>query len=292
MFRQEQEDSQQKDYPFIQISDIHFFSEQADLHLLLRFLHHIKSCETFVINGDLAEMWQEPDNFPKDRLHLILNCMAEVNRLADQGTIVLYMMGNHDSALRAVYNNSASPIKDKNITPQITLHNPLSDDAVPRRYFKNIHIADSASYTTPKNEKILICHGDQFDGHYTDIQIKNPAFSVPYTICASLPRDDDLLKEFHKAIKQAATENGFDGISYGHTHIPEIHRPGGILCLNAGDWIKSYTALTHDKEGNWHLLDADKMELPALNDTLKDGERFRTLRQRASFYPKGKTPEA
>lgn len=225
------------------ISDCHLGNDYSSSKEVLELLKNVE-CEFLFIVGDFIDGWSLKRNFNwKDENNTILQ---KILRLSRKGTQVFYVWGNHDDFLEK-YDN-------------IDLGN-------------NIHILRETSHVTLKNEKILIIHGDQFDGFISKNKWLQKIGSVLYDYSLYINRFFRIFKfSFSKFLKNKAKEavkyisnyeitvanycekNEYDSVICGHIHKPEIKKINNVTYYNCGDWIEHNTYIIEDIEGNIKLL--------------------------------------
>ena len=148
------------------------------------------------------------------------------------------------------------------------------------RLFGGIEIINEAVHETADGRRLLVLHGDRFDGviacakwlaHLGDwaygvaLAINDRLFAIrkrmglPYWSLSAWLKHKvknavEYISRFEDAVAQEAARRGVDGVVCGHIHHAEIRRIGPILYLNDGDWVESCTALVEDARGNMEIL--------------------------------------
>ena len=115
------------------ISDIHLGTPGCNADLLLDFLKSIQP-ETLYLVGDIIDGWKLKRGWYWPPRHN--DVVRRVLKMAAKGTRVIYIPGNHDEMLR-----------------------PYAGLA-----FGGVEIALEAVHTTADGRRLLVCHGDEFDG--------------------------------------------------------------------------------------------------------------------------------
>ena len=147
--------------------------------------------------------------------------------------------------------------------------------------FGGIKIRDELIHTTANGKRMLVLHGDRFDGViacakwlayvgdslYTMIlkfnQVFNawraraglPYWSLSQYLKLKVKNAVSYITSFEDALAAEARKQGLDGVICGHIHKPEIRDIDGILYCNDGDWVESLSALVEDKLGELRLVD-------------------------------------
>jgi UDP-2,3-diacylglucosamine pyrophosphatase LpxH len=232
------------------ISDTHLGTHGCHAKELLNYLYSIQP-DTLVLNGDFIDIWQFRKRFfPKEHMQVI----HRILKMAEDGTKVYYITGNHDDSLRQYADFSTGNIFLRN---QLTIH---------------LH-----------HKKYWFFHGDVFDlsVQYSPFVAKLGGRSYDYLIRMNRLINEiraqmglskmSLAKRIKDSVKQAvkvvgdfeqkaielAIEKSYDYVVCGHIHRPQIRRVQGengaeITYLNSGDWIENLTALEYQK-GQWEL---------------------------------------
>ena len=238
-----------KHHRTIFISDIHLGTRFCKADVLVDFLKN-NSCDTLYLVGDIIDGWQLRHRWYWTDAHSAV--VGEILHKADTGTHVVLVPGNHDEFLRDYCGRALS----------------------------GIGIVNETIHETADGKRLLVLHGDQFDGvvayakwlvhlgdhAYTLALILNNwlatfrrALGFPYwSLSAFLKRQAKsavaFVASFEEAVARQASERGVDGVVCGHIHQAEIRMIGDVLYLNDGDWVESCSALVEDARGNLEIL--------------------------------------
>lgn len=238
------------------ISDVHLGFLGCKAKELNKYLKSIQP-EILIINGDFIDMWQfRTYYFPtahKKVLQRVLKMMTE-------GTMVYYLTGNHDEALRK-YSG-------------IEMGNFILED-------KLVLELDGKSH--------WFFHGDIFDVTMKGSRWLAKLGTTGYELLILINKLFNFFLEFlgkekisfSKKIKEAtkkgvkkmgdyelipaeiAIENGYDFVVNGHIHIPVIKEiqteNGKTTYMNSGDWVETLSALEYEN-GKWKLVYFKDME--------------------------------
>jgi UDP-2,3-diacylglucosamine pyrophosphatase LpxH len=233
----------------IWISDIHLGTRGCKADLLLDFLKH-NECELLYLVGDIIDGWRLSRAWYWHPSHNAV--IDEVLRKAAAGTRVIYVPGNHDEVLR---------------------------DYVGHR-LAGVEITYEAIHETADGRKLLVMHGDHFDGVVTyarwlavagdrayalalrlnDVlarvrrQFGMPYWSLSQWLKMRVKNAVEYISRFEDAVSREAERRGVDGVVCGHIHKAEMRRVGRILYCNDGDWVESCTALSEDRNGNLAIV--------------------------------------
>ncbi|MGI4880971.1 MAG: UDP-2,3-diacylglucosamine diphosphatase [Janthinobacterium lividum] len=232
------------------ISDTHLGTAGCNAELLLDFLKAIQP-ETLYLVGDIIDGWRLKRSWYWPPRHN--DIVRRILKLANRGTRVVYVPGNHDEMLRD--------------------YTGLS--------FGGVEIAAETIHTTADGRRLLVLHGDEFDGvvlyakwlaflgdhAYSALLRLNVVFNVvrrrlglPYwSLSAHMKKKVKnavaFISRFEEAVAHAAIERGTDGVVCGHIHTAEIRTFGGVTYYNDGDWVESCTALVEHRDGRMEILD-------------------------------------
>jgi UDP-2,3-diacylglucosamine pyrophosphatase LpxH len=236
-------------YRTIWISDIHLGTRGCKAELLHDFLMR-HDCDFLYLVGDIVDGWRLKKSWYWPESH-----NAVIQRLlwkARHGTKVCYIPGNHDEVAR---------------------------DYVGLR-FGGIKVLQEAIHETADGKKMLLIHGDEFDGvvkyarwlaflgdaaynlaltvnHWFNVARRR--FGYPYwSLSAYLKRKVknavEYISSFETAVAEEARRRQLDGVICGHIHNAEIRMIGDVLYCNDGDWVESCTAMVEHHDGRLEIL--------------------------------------
>jgi UDP-2,3-diacylglucosamine pyrophosphatase LpxH len=231
------------------ISDTHLGTRGCKATQLADFLTH-NACDTLYLVGDIVDGWRLKCRWYWPESHN--RVIAEILHKIDAGTRVVYVPGNHDEALRRFCGRS----------------------------FAGIECIREAAHETADGLRLLVLHGDQFDGvlacakwlaHLGDqaytIALKLnevvsatrrvlglPYWSLSAYLKAKVKNAVLYISNFQETVAREARMRGFDGAVCGHIHHAAIERIGGVLYLNDGDWVESCSAVVEDFSGQLSIL--------------------------------------
>lgn len=233
----------------IWISDVHLGTPGCQAQRLLEFLHATESGTLYLV-GDIIDGWQLRRRWFWHQSHN--NVVQAVLKKARNGTDVIFVPGNHDEAIRQFIGLD----------------------------FGGIKVRDELVHTTAQGKRLLVLHGDRFDGviacatwlaHvgdnlYTLIlkfnQVSNawraraglPYWSLSQYLKAKVKNAVNYVTSFEEALAAEARKKGLDGVICGHIHKPEIRAIDGITYCNDGDWVESLSALVEEADGTLRLV--------------------------------------
>lgn len=236
-------------YRAIFISDVHLGTRGCKAQYLLDFLKHNEADYVYLV-GDIIDCWRLSKGWFWPQSHN--DVVQKLLRKARKGTQVIYVPGNHDEPLRD-YDDHA---------------------------FGDVQVMNEAVHVTADGRRLLIIHGDAFDGimryapwlarlgdsAYTLALALNQWFNrarhvmgYPYwSLSAYLKsRVKDAVKfigDFEHTVAAEAKRRGFDGVVCGHIHQAALKEIEGITYANDGDWVESCTALVEHRDGRLEII--------------------------------------
>lgn len=231
------------------LSDVHLGFRGCNADLLLEFLQATE-CDVLYLVGDIVDLWQlgRRPFWPQRHNDVVRTILGK----AKYGTRVVYVLGNHDAALKPYIGHA----------------------------FGNISLVERTIHTRLGGGRLLVLHGDQFDAMvassrwlgvlgshaYSFLLAANTVLNAcrrwwgfPYWSLAGFLKYKvknavQYIGRFETAVVAEAERAGVEGVVCGHIHRPEISRIGGITYHNCGDWVESCTALVEHRDGRIELL--------------------------------------
>ena len=236
-------------YRSVFISDLHLGTPGCKAECLLDFLHHVES-EYLYLVGDIVDGWRLRKRWfwPEHHDQILHTLLARASR----GTRVVYLPGNHDEALRKLIGCTLGGVR----------------------------ILHDAIHKTADGRRLLVIHGDVFDGVCTDVKWLARLGSLAYETTLAINNGFNLVRRwlglgywplsaFLKAQVKAAVNfveryehslaaearrREVSGVVCGHVHKPEIRTIEGVQYYNDGDWVESCSALVEHWDGRLELL--------------------------------------
>lgn len=236
-------------YRAIWISDIHLGTRGCKAEFLLDFLRHTESDYLYLV-GDIIDGWRLRRSWYWAQSHN--DVIQKILRKARKGTKIVYVPGNHDEWLRDY--------------TQIQMGGVL--------------LLDEVVHVTADGRKLLVVHGDAFDGvvryarwlallgdwAYAAVLRLNHSYNLmrrrfgyPYwSLSAYLKKRVknavEFVSNFADSIVEEAQKRGVDGIVCGHIHQADMKDIRGVLYCNDGDWVESCTALVEHFDGRLEII--------------------------------------
>lgn len=231
------------------VSDVHLGTRDCRAAYLLDFLKRL-DCDRLVLVGDVFDLWAMRRRVVWTREQSAI--LEHVFALAENGTEVIYIPGNHDEHMRSLIGSE----------------------------IRGVRILRNMEHETADGRRFLVSHGDEFDDevrhsrfqhHIGDLsyqfllqisywvdrlrrRMQRPYWSLSTWAKTRVGRVRDYIGRFEAAATRAAREGGYDGYIGGHIHKAAISPRDGILYCNTGDWVEHCTALIEDHGGYLHLV--------------------------------------
>lgn len=254
----------------IWIPDVHLGTPQRHAERLLELLQLTES-ESLYLVGDIvdrSELKRHRYWDPRDTA-----VVRAIVKKASQGTRVVFVPRNHGAPFRKF----------------IGIH------------LQGIQIQDELVHVTAQGKRMLVLHGDRFEGAANSASwLRCCGSTFGPTVRGMLEAvnkwrehiglrdwsmsglqdikrvDAGYLPSFELALTSEAKQMGFDGVICSHVHKPEIRDISGILYCNDGDWVEHQSAMVEDLSGalrliTWHdiILQSDRA---ALCEDLEEAE--------------------
>ncbi|MDE3114821.1 MAG: UDP-2,3-diacylglucosamine diphosphatase [Pseudomonadota bacterium] len=257
----------QKRHRSIFISDIHLGTRGSKAGMLADFLSR-NACETLFLVGDIVDGWRLKQRWYWPESHS--RVVQEILHKIDAGTRAIYVPGNHDEALRSYCGRTVA----------------------------GVEIAKDVIHITADGRKLLVTHGDQFDGviayarwlallgdwaYMAALRLNEifnaarrllglPYWSLSAYLKLKVKNAVEFICRFEDAAAREVHAKGLDGVVCGHIHHAAIKQIGAITYHNDGDWVESCTALVEDARGTMEILAWASSHSDARNPAFAAGE--------------------
>lgn len=230
------------------ISDTHLGTYSSHAEYLLSYLKSIE-CSTLILNGDIIDMWNF-SKFKNTHVHVIRHIL----KMAERGTKVYYITGNHDDALRKYSGtNMGSMILEDKLILDLDgektwiFHGDVFDHSV-KGWAKILARLGGRGYDILIWNNRLINQALKF--------FKKEPVSFSKKVKASVKNAVKWISDFELTAAEMAANHGFSTVICGHIHMPQSRiiqtKKGPIKYLNSGDWVENCTALEY-KNGAWSI---------------------------------------
>lgn len=235
------------------ISDVHLGSSKSSADKLLSVFKKY-DFENLIIVGDFIDLTSLKRKFfwSQDQSTVL----QKVLKFSRKGKKVIYILGNHDYYIREALEHQKDIIN-----------------------FGNIEICDEHTYVTQKGERILICHGDQFDGfvrlhpflyflgdkaYEFSFQINKiynfirKLFGLNYWSLSSYLKNKvksaiSFINDFKRLAYEKIDSEDVDAIMIGHIHTPAIEKINNKMYYNTGDFCETCSYLIENLDGKIEL---------------------------------------
>lgn len=232
------------------ISDIHLGTPQCKAEMLLEFLKKYQNIQSLYLVGDIIDVWALSNKVHWPATHNTV--IQKILRMSRHGVHVTYVLGNHDEAIR---------------------------DMLPLK-IGDINILNEAVYYDFSNRKILVVHGDEFDGVIKKYKLLYFLGDAAYSITLSLNSILNRVRKFFgfeywslsaflkRQVKEAlqhinnyenlvvgkAEKNVANIVICGHIHTPNIKQLKDVVYVNDGDWCESCTGAVLYDNGDIEIV--------------------------------------
>ena len=248
---------QRKDLQVCVISDLHLGTFGCHANEIVRYLKGINP-KILVLNGDIIDIWQfRKKYFPPAHMQVI----REILKLMESGTMVYYITGNHDEALRKYSGTRLG---------NLLLDDKLVLDLDGKKTW--IFHGDVFDSTTKGSAKVIAKLGGQgYDfliwmNHWLNKLLTffgRDKMRFSKKIKNSVKKAVSWIADFEQTAAELAIEKGFDYVICGHIHQPQqrtiTNEKGSVIYLNSGDWIENLTSLEYDK-GEWNIYQFETLK--------------------------------
>lgn len=236
-------------YRTIWISDVHLGTRACCAAQLLDFLRHHDS-ESLYLVGDMIDGWQLKRSWYWTQRQN--DVVQKILRKVRKGTRVVCIPGNHDEFAR---------------------------DFVGMQ-FGGIHVVREAIHETADGRRLLILHGDEFDGvvhharwvaylgsygydavltlsHWIN-RMRQRTRLGQWSLAGYLKRRVknimQFISDYETALLREARKRGVDGVLCGHIHKPDLRNVRGMVYGNTGDWVENCSALVENLDGRLEVV--------------------------------------
>ena len=239
-------------YRTIFISDVHLGTKDCKAEALNNFLKN-NTCEMLYLVGDIIDAWKIKQNkwrWKQSHTNVVRRILGHAKR----NTRVIYVLGNHDEFLR--------PFLQYNLNfGMVELHNQIEHIGIDGKHYLVVHgdlfdgitrLAPWLSFLGDKAYDFILSVNSKFNWilHRAGIGY----FSLSRFLKHRVKKAVDFMFQFEKNLAGYCKKRGFDGVICGHIHHAEIKEIDGVVYMNDGDWVESYTALVEHHNGTWEIV--------------------------------------
>jgi UDP-2,3-diacylglucosamine pyrophosphatase LpxH len=231
------------------LSDIHLGYKRARARELSDFLQTVDA-EQIVLVGDIIDALSMGQQFFWSPEHT--NVARALLAKRRSGARLVYIPGNHDASLSMFA---------EVLNGQVEIHREW------------VH-------RTAQGKRLLVVHGDRFDGemtcspwltyvgdalYYVVVGLNHAVnnmrrrFGKPYwgfveRLKLGIGPSIRYIERFEQVATDHARAEGYDGIVCGHIHRANLRQVDGTIYCNTGDWVESCSALIETQDGELQLL--------------------------------------
>jgi len=242
------------------LSDLHLGYRHARVRELNEFLSRIEA-QLIVLVGDIVDALSLARRayWSAEHTQVVRTLLARQRA----GARLIYIPGNHDASLAMLA---------QMLQGQFEVHREW------------VH-------RTARGERLLVLHGDQFDGHVRcarwlqrlgdashglTVGVSNfvnnvrracgrPYWALTEPVKLRLGVAARYIAQFESLAAAHARAQGYDGVVCGHIHRANLTAIDGVVYANTGDWVESCSALTENEAGELSLLRWAQLQDPALH---------------------------
>ncbi len=248
---------QKRKLDVVVLSDVHLGTYGSRAAELVAYLDSIDP-EILVLNGDIVDIWQFSKRyFPPAHMQVL----KKITSMLSRGTVVHYIIGNHDEVLRKF---NGFQLGNFHLSNKLTLNLESG-----RAWIFHGDVFD----VTMKHSKWLAKLGGKgYDMlilintmvNWISEKMGRGRISLSKKVKDSVKGVVSYVNNFEDTAAEIAIENGFDYVICGHIHQPKMkkvtNKKGSTTYMNSGDWVENQTALEYN-EGNWQLFEFAKSGL-------------------------------
>lgn len=233
------------------LSDLHLGARACRPDLILGFLER-NTADTIYLVGDILDIWH-----PLTAWSAVHDRVVEkISAHAHAGGRLIYLVGNHDTAMRDAAYADLLPVEIRTETTHVA--------ADGRRYLVVHGDVCDLRFLRPH---IFTRIGSRIDGvlRAADGWLRalrrrlDPEDRSPIEMLLSWLNAAIYAGQAHeRRLVALAKQSGHNGVICGHFHIAALHDDHGLTYANCGDWVDSFTALGEAQDGRLTILDGRK----------------------------------
>jgi len=253
------------------LSDFHLGTHGCRATELRAYLQTIEPAR-LILNGDIFDAWYfKKKYFPSSHWEVI----EKILQMANSGTMVYYLAGNHDGILHRFQSIDLGNIR---LRSQLELR--IKDKTY---WFFHGDAFDVSVLISPLLAKL---GGRGYDWLIRVNAIVNrwrlslgySKISFAHRVKRSVKKAVKFIADFEKQAIEAGMKKGVDAVICGHIHQPCIKtikkENREILYMNSGDWVENLSALEY-RDGRWRIFrfgDTDQTHLDEFLSHLEDDQ--------------------
>lgn len=232
-------------YRTVILSDLHLGSKASRSKDIIDFLETIE-CDNLILNGDIVDGWALSRGSKWKDSHT--KVVRKILKIAEKGTDVIWIRGNHDDFLDTYMNISLG---------NVTVQKDLIYKGKDKRLYYIFH-GDVLDVFSSKFKFIAKIGSIGYDfalwlnrvyNKYREWR-KLPYYSISNDIKQGVKAAVDFVNDFEKNAVLLAKQKNCDVAVCGHIHKSELSEK----YMNSGDWCENCTALVEDYDGVWTII--------------------------------------
>ena len=222
------------------VSDFHLGTYGCRSAELLDYLHSIEPSR-LILNGDIFDAWQfKKKYFPATHWEII----ERILEMANTGTLVYYLTGNHDGILRRFQSLDLGNIRLRSQL-ELRIQNKVY-------WFFHGDVFDASVLISPF---LAMMGGKGYDWlirmnawvNRWRMSFGFPKISFAHRVKSSVKHAIKFVADFEKKAIEMGIRRGADVVVCGHIHQPCIREISmnnrEITYMNSGDWLENLSAL-------------------------------------------------
>ena len=231
------------------LSDLHLGTYGCRADELLEYLNRIEPAR-LILNGDIIDAWQfKKKYFPASHWEVI----ERILEMANSGTIVYYLIGNHDDVLRRFQSLDLGNIRLRHQL-ELRIHQKTY-------WFFHGDVFDASILISPM---LASLGGKGYDWlirinawvNRWRVSLGYPKISFAHHVKRSVKHAIKFVRDFEMQAIRMGARKGVDVVVCGHIHQPRIEvmtvDGAEVTYMNSGDWIENLSALEYIG-GKWKL---------------------------------------
>lgn len=254
------------------LSDLHLGTYACRAEELLTYLNSIEPAR-LILNGDIIDAWQfKKKYFPSAHWEVI----ERILQMANTGTIVYYLTGNHDDILRRF---NALDLGNIRLRSQLELR--IQNQSY---WFFHGDVFDASVLISPM---LAALGGKGYDWlirvnawiNQWRVSLGYNKISFAHRVKRSVKHAVKFVSDFEMHAIRMGIKKEVHAVVCGHIHQPRMERVeadgASILYMNSGDWVENLSALEY-VGGKWRLYrhgaNEEEQSIEALLDQLEEDQ--------------------
>lgn len=228
-------------YDSVFISDVHLGTERCNTEVFLKFLKQLKTKKLVLVGDiiDIACMENHGTRWKKEHteaVHLIL-------KLVKEGTELVYVLGNHEGAIRRYKGFSINNFR------MVNEHIHIDSKG---NKFLCTHGDMNSRYSSGSWRQLIFNKGYELVSPISYFLERHFKFSLIYMLKNSI-KGKNFIDGYERDISDYCRSfNGLSGVICGHIHHPNIRSFGDLTYMCCGDFVDSCSVIV-EKDGIYEI---------------------------------------